>query len=317
MNLSIKQFKAFLLLSECGSFTQAAKLFNLSQPAFSALIASLEEEIGYRLFDRDTRKVELNADGIHFIDIARRLVQNHDDAISAIEARAAGNKGNIMLSVLPSLAVEWLPDILVQYGDSNPDTHISLNDTQWDICLKSLLDGESDLALTAGQPSINTFDSTFLFSDRFYLLCHKDHPLAIKPTVSLEELTDHSLIGFKTGTSIRQYMDKLADTMDKKFSYRLEVRQLTTMMGLVSTNYGVSIVTGLTLFQFKDKNIAIIPFRDLVLERAIYLVSLKGRTQPSHVSNFANFIIQKAKLFNVTSLDSVATKYLDVTEPMS
>ena len=75
MNLSIKQLRAFLILSEADSFTQAARRFNLSQPAFSTLIASLEEEIGYRLFDRDTRRVLLNADGIHFLDLARNARQ--------------------------------------------------------------------------------------------------------------------------------------------------------------------------------------------------------------------------------------------------
>ncbi len=298
MNLSIKQLRAFLVLSEHDSFTQAAKRFNLSQPAFSTLIASLEEEIGYRLFDRDTRKVELNANGIHILETARRLIADYDDAIREIEARASGKEGTLTLSVLPSLAVEWLPEILAQYSQSHPQTQIKLNDTHWNQCLKSVINGSADLALTANQPASTLFDSTYLFADQFYLLCHASHPLAQHDAVKLHDLYGHPFIGFSPTTSIRHYTDKLFESHGKPMDYRLEVQQLTTMMGLISANYGIGITAGLTLFQFKHKNIAIVPLADIHLERAIYLVSLKNRAQPSHVKLFADFIIDEAKKFD-------------------
>lgn len=298
MNLSIKQLRAFLILSEHDSFTQAAKRFNLSQPAFSTIIASLEDEIGYRLFDRDTRKVELNANGIHFIDIARRLILDYDETIDEITARSLGKEGTLTLSVLPSLAVEWLPEILTQYSITHPQTEIKLNDTQWNQCLQSVVNGQADLALTASQPATNTFDSHYLFSDKFYLLCHVNHPLGQKKKVTLNELYKYSFIGFSQRTSIRQYTDKLFERQGEPIKYALEVQQLTTMMGLISANYGIGITSGLTLFQFKHKNIAIIPFEGIDLERDIYLVSLKNRAQPSHVKLFSDFIINEALRFN-------------------
>ncbi|SBS31793.1 HTH-type transcriptional regulator GltC [Marinomonas spartinae] len=298
MNLSIKQLRAFLVLSENITFTQAAQRFNLSQPAFSALIANLEEEIGYRLFDRDTRKVELNANGIHFIEIARRLILNYDEAINEITAHAAGRNGSLTLSVLPSLAVEWLPEILATYSKTHPQTQIKLNDTQWNQCLSSLVNGQADLALAASQPTTNIFDSTYLFSDKFYLLCHADHLLANRDKVSLEEVYQYPFIGFSPRTSIRQYTDKLFENKGIQLNYRLEVQQLTTMMGLISANYGISITTGLTLFQFKHKNIAIIPFEDIDIERDIYLIQLKNHTQPNHIKTFSDFIINQSEIFS-------------------
>ncbi|TKI07882.1 LysR family transcriptional regulator [Martelella alba] len=297
MNLSVKQLRAFLILSEADSFTQAARRFNLSQPAFSALIASLEEQIGYRLFDRDTRRVLLNADGLHFLDLARNVVQSHDDAVGEIKARAAGNSADITLAVLPSLAVEWLPEILVKYSKTAPLSKVKLVDTQWDRCLKALLDGQADLALTAGQPSLTTFNSTLLFSDKFYLLCHRNHPLAKRRSVSLDRVCRYPFIGFSVGTSIRQYTDKLCENLALSFDYQMEVRQLTTMMGLIAANYGISITTGLTLFQFRHKDIVILPFDDLALERAIYLVTPKDRHLASGVASFAEFITRQAQTF--------------------
>ncbi len=297
MNLSIKQLRAFLILSEVDSFTRAAKKFNLSQPAFSALIAGLEDEIGYRLFDRDTRRVQLNANGIHFIDLARRMVKSHDDAVNEITARAAGDNGIVTLAVLPSIAVEWLPEVLVQHGRIHPGTRVDLLDTQWDRCLKALLDGQADLALTAGQPSPAIFNSSLLFSDKFYLLCHRHHPLARLDHVDLDDIGEYPFIGFSPGTSIRQCTDRLCEMQGAEFNYLLQVRQLTTMMGLIAANYGVCITTGLTLFQFRHKDIAIIPFRDVALERAIYLVKMKSRHLSACAQAFFEFIEHRAQNF--------------------
>ncbi|MCL2897476.1 LysR family transcriptional regulator [Brenneria tiliae] len=295
MNLSIKQLRAFIALTETDNFTRAAQKINLSQPAFSALIASLEEEVGYRLFDRDTRKVQLNAGGIHFIDIARRLIQTHDDAVGEIKSYATGYKGKIVLAVLPSMAVEWLPQVLAQYHHAYPDIKVELLDTQWDRCLKAVLDGRADFALSAGQPSPGTFSSKMLFADNFYLICHRDHPLAGQAAVEVAEVAQHAFVGFCQGTSIRQYTDQLMEPHG--FNYVLEVRQLTTMMGLVAANYGVSIVTGLTLFQFQHKDIAIVPFRDLSLQRGIYLVTDKERQLSVCAKEFYDFLQKRAESF--------------------
>ncbi|MEH0832285.1 LysR family transcriptional regulator [Pectobacterium cacticida] len=295
MNLSIKQLRAFIALTETDNFTRAAQKINLSQPAFSSLIAGLEEEVGYRLFDRDTRKVQLNADGLHFIDIARRLVQTHDDAVDEIKSYATGYKGKIVLAILPSMAVEWLPQVLAQYHRVYPKIKVELLDTQWDRCLKAVLDGSADLALTAGQPSAGTFSSRMLFADRFYLICHHSHPLAQRESVDVADVVAYPFVGFCKGTSIRQYTDRLIEP--EGGTYILEVRQLTTMMGLVAANYGVSIVTGLTLFQFQHKDIAIVPFRDLSLQRGIYLVTDKARQLSVCAKEFYDFLLERAENF--------------------
>lgn len=299
MNLSIKQLRAFIALTETENFTRAAQKINLSQPAFSALIAALEDEVGYRLFDRDTRKVQLNGNGIHFIDIARRLIQSHDDAVVEIKSYATGYKGKIVLAVLPSMAVEWLPQVLAQHHRVHPDIKVELLDTQWDRCLKAILDGRADLALTAGQPSLGTFSSRMLFADEFFLICHRNHPLAQRQSVDVAEVAQHAFLGFSQGTSIRQYTDQLM--APHSFDYVLEVRQLTTMMGLVAANYGVSIVTGLTLFQFQHKDIAIVPFRDLSLQRGIYLVTDKERQLSQCAKEFYEFLLEKAESFTPRS----------------
>ena len=80
MNLSARQLRAFVALCDERHFTRAAQRCHLTQPAFSALIRSLEQDAGARLFDRNTRRVDLTPEGRVLEAWARRLLA--DNAIS-------------------------------------------------------------------------------------------------------------------------------------------------------------------------------------------------------------------------------------------
>ena len=288
MNISIKQLRAFLALAETENFTRASEMVNLSQPAFSALIAALEQEVGFRLFDRDTRKVQLNIDGLHFIKLARSLISSYDNTIREIKRYSSGEEGSVTVAVLPSLAVNGLPQVIAKLNEDTPKIRVDILDTQWDRCLHSIIDNSADIAVAAGTPALKEIEAELLFSDDFYLICHKDNELAQKQSVELKELEGQNFIAFAKGTSIRIYTDQLIQLYN--IQYAMEVTQLTSMMGLIAVNHGISITTGLTLFQFEHDNIAIIPFKDISLKRAVYLIKKKERQLSMQAQKFYQFI---------------------------
>jgi len=93
MNVSTRQLRAFVTLAEQRSFTRAAALTHLSQPAFSALIRSLEEAIGQRLFDRSTRHVDVTTEGREFEAAARRVLAEVESAFETARDFAARRRG--------------------------------------------------------------------------------------------------------------------------------------------------------------------------------------------------------------------------------
>ena len=104
----------------------------------------------------------------------------------------------------------------------------------------------------------------------------------------MKELEGQNFIAFAKGTSIRIYTDQLIQLYN--IQYAMEVTQLTSMMGLIAVNHGISITTGLTLFQFEHDNIAIIPFKDISLKRAVYLIKKKERQLSMQAQKFYQFI---------------------------
>ena len=120
MNLSVKHLRAFQALAQQRNFTRAAGDCHLSQPAFSALIQALEEDVGVRLFDRNTRRVELTHEGRLFEQSAARLLADAQAAYAELKEHMALRKGRVAVAALPSLAAGSLPPLLAAFHQQHP-----------------------------------------------------------------------------------------------------------------------------------------------------------------------------------------------------
>src|SRR5690554_6523433 len=115
MALSIRQLEAFQVLSATRNFTRAAKAFHLSQPAFSALIRSLVDEVCASLFDRDKRTVTLTPAGRAFEASASRILAEARLAITGLSGYSETSRQSASIAILPSLAACWFPPVLASF----------------------------------------------------------------------------------------------------------------------------------------------------------------------------------------------------------
>ena len=301
LNISIKQLRAFLALSEHRNFTRAASSICLSQPAFSALINGLETEVGFRLFDRDTRHVHLTPDGESFATIAQHLIGLYDASTKEVEALARGERGRVCIAALPSVAVSWLPAVLPSFRERYPKVRVELIDALSDRCLQALNDGIADFVITTFRGNNEDLQSEKLCSEAFYFVCHNSHPLAESRLVKLKDLHGTMLLNFAGSTSIRQYIDNAVPRQILKDS--LEVEQLTTMMGLVSAGLGACLVPELALYQFRRPEIVIIPLDDFPVRREVHLIRRNDRALTTAAQNFCDALIAHAKSTRSCDLD--------------
>ncbi|TQK11221.1 DNA-binding transcriptional LysR family regulator [Herbaspirillum sp. SJZ107] len=275
-NISTKQLQAFLALDECRHFTRAAERCHLSQSAFSVVIRKLEEAVGARLVERDTRNVTLTSEGALFVDVARALVADLDAAFTDMGDFIARRKGRVALAALPSLAANALPGVIAEYKRVYPGITVQLFDSLSDQCLHMLRQGKVDLALTAPGANLAEFSTRTLCSDPFYLVCRFDHALAHQQKIRLEDLAGCQLIHLAQSTSVRQHVDQLTRGIAVHHS-GLEVEHLATVAGLIGHGLGVSLVPELTLFQFRSMDLVAIPLDTDVVARPILIVQHKER----------------------------------------
>lgn len=284
-NLSLRQLRAFLALAEQRSFTQAAATCHLSQPAFSALIRTLEGELNTRLFDRDTRSVELTAEGRLFEASARRLVEDFGAALVDLNDHVERRKGRVHIAALPSLAAGWLPAVFAEFRQAWPGIELNLSDLLSDACVDLVRSGKADFALASTGVSHAGLSTRLVCTDRFYLVCRKDHPLAAEASPTLKKLAPYPFIHMSRNSSVRQALE--AALHPQQANTVLEVDQLATAAGMVEAGLGISVVPALTLFHFERKSLVTRPLAASGLTRKIYLVrrqegSLSAAAQALH-----------------------------------
>ena len=275
MNISTRQLRAFIALSESRNFTRAASVCHLSQSAFSALIRQLEESLEVRLFDRSTRHVELTAEGQEFEVAARRVLAEFETAVSGMHARATLQRGRVSIALLPSLAADWLPAVLAGFRREHPGISLEVADVLSEPCIERVRSGQADFALAATRADTPELRAEPFCSDGFHLVCRSDHPLARNTNPRPRDVAAWPFIHLSRTSSVRQYID--AATMPQALPAVLEVDQLATVAGMVAAGLGISVVPSLTLYQFRSPDLTIRRLKWPALTRQIYLVRKRDR----------------------------------------
>jgi len=292
MNLSSRQLRAFVALAQEKHFTRAAERCHQTQPAFSALIRSLEDTAGVRLFDRTTRRVELTPEGRMFNESALRLLNDLDAVMSDIQDHVAKRKGRVAVSALPSLAAGWLPGIYAQFHALHPGVQLHLHDALLEPCLDMVRRGSVDMAVAAKGSDMSGLLAEPLCEDYFYLVCRDDHPLAQRSTVHLRELKGSAMIQLGKGSSIRQSLARNAVFCG--LDSFLEVDHLATVTGLVSAGLGVSLVPSMTLFQFRHEQIKVIPLAPRSrIKRSLFLIRRSEKSLSSAARAFYDVLLDQ------------------------
>jgi DNA-binding transcriptional LysR family regulator len=277
--LSLRHLNAFAVLAELQNFTRAAARCNLSQPAFSALIRALEGSLGTRLFDRDTRKVALTAEGRLFLASAQRLLTDFGHAIADLQDHVERRRGRVAIAVLPALAAGWLPGVLAGFHAAHPGIELDVADALSEDCIDRVKGGRADFALAALRSSSPELTTELFCSDRFHLVCRRDHALARHRAPRLDQLAGHPFVHLARSSSVRQHIEQAM--FPHQMAGLLELSQLSTVAGMVRSGLGITVVPALTLFHFEHPDLVTRPIAASELERQIFVVRRKDRSLSS------------------------------------
>ncbi|MBE0546359.1 MAG: LysR family transcriptional regulator [Rubrivivax sp.] len=275
VRFSAHQLRAFLHLAEFRSFTRAAAASHLSQPAFSALIRTLETEVGVRLFDRSTRHVDLTVEGREFHGGAQRVIAEMEATLANVRQRVDLKRGRVAVALLPSLAAGWLPDVLAAFHTEFPDIELAVYDVLSENCIDHVRSGRADIAIAATRVDTPELRADPFQTDDFFLVARRGHPLLDRPNPKPRDLLPFDFIHLSRNSSVRQYLD--AATLPLQMRTVMEVDQLATVMGMVKAGLGISVVPALTLFHFQHPDIETRPLRWPGLRRSIFLIRRRDK----------------------------------------
>lgn len=243
--MDIRSLACFVAVAEDLHFRRAAERLNITQPALSQRIRTLEYEIGATLLERDRRHVLLTAAGSAFLEPARAAVANAAQAKMQALRAIRGEVGRLRLGFTVIAFYSALPEAVRIYRSRFPDVAVELAEMNSPMLERSLAAGETDLGILhppIGAPglSVRSFQP-----DRLVLALPEQHVLAALQMVSVRDLDGQPFLIAPRQIGPYIYDRIIALFRNEGISPNIvqHVSPMTTLVGLVAAGAGVGFVT--------------------------------------------------------------------------
>ena len=198
--IKLDYVQEYLTLAETLNFSKAAEQCYITQPAFSRHIAQIEEEMGAKLFERDTRNVRLTPAGEAVQRQFRGMMQCYELAREQAQFLAAGRTGALALMSPYYWTEKFSEPVVARFREQYPGCDVYISSCQPVEGLQSMFDGQADIALSMEMASVDPSVRRVPFArEQLAVAVLDDHPLADRPSIRLEDLKDEVFVSLKLG----------------------------------------------------------------------------------------------------------------------
>ena len=236
------QLRYFLAVAQTGSFTQAARQSNVSQPSLSIQIAKLEDELGGPLFERTRKGGRLTARGATFLPRAKTILEEMESAREDAKAQSGLTLGKVSLGCMPTTGAHLLPPILTSFRKAYPKIQVHLKEESSPDLARDLEQGEVELAIMDEAGLRPGLDHQAVLTEELLLALPAKHPLAGKNTLSLRQVAEEPFILMKSGHGFRQITLDLYRKAGLEPKVVFESGGIETVQALVAAGLGISLV---------------------------------------------------------------------------
>ncbi len=298
--MNINYFKTFITVVEKASFSEAAKVLSLSQPAISFQIQSIEKEYGQTLLDRSGLRVQLTEAGKIFFNYAKQILKLDRALSESIDELQGVVRGRLVLGASTIPGEYLVPKILGKFIKEFPDveTELEIGDTA--EILEKIKEHEIDIGFVGALPKPNNLQIEEFVTDDLILILPPNHPLASQEKVTIEEVLGEPFVLREKGSGTRKTIEETLEREGMSPQSLNEVIDLGSTQAVLSgveAGLGISIVSkyaakkALILGTMKT-----VPFSNIEFYRNLYLVFDKGRFLTRTQKEFINFALGRREL---------------------
>ncbi len=293
--LNLAQLQAFVQIVSAGSFRGAALQMEVSQPALSRAIRQAEQVLGARLFDRDTRNLQITATGRELLPIAQRVLREFDASFGELGQFLQGRTGTVAVVTLPSIGASLLAQAVASFQALHPQVEFKLMEAPAENLLNVIDEGHADFGLSVKPAPDRRLRYRHLLDDPFVLLCREDDALAARTTVPWSVFSTRPFIGSQPRSSIRQITD--AVFLQRRMSVRatLEYPSVSAGASLVLAGAGITALPRLALSLVNMQGMRAVPLVRPHMLRSIGIVSRIGRSFAPASTLFLEYLVDGVK----------------------
>ena len=295
--LNLRHLEAFVAIAKAGNFTRAARVLHVSQPALTVQIRELEQTLGVRLLDRNTRTVKLTRMGEQLSPVVERILREVEGVVHHAHDMAAGIRGSVSVAAIPSVCAMILPKIIAAFQRENTGISVSLRDVTSQKVLAMVKNEEVDFGIGSFADGDAAIETTPLFTDHMRVVVTPESPLARQRTVRLKDLVNVPLILMDPQTSVRMLVDRAFESIGHFPAPAYEVTYMSSAVGMVRAGLGVAFLPSAGLEISEMSGLASRPVNHPGLTRRIAAVQRAKRQLSPAAAKFLLELVSAAKSY--------------------
>lgn len=290
MNITSRQLKAFLLTAQYHSFSRAAEDLYITQSGMSVLIRKLEDQLGFRLFERTTRRVSLTEYGEKFLPIANRNLLDLDVAAASIGRSASAADRRLEIGANPLFAKTVLPAVMSEFARRDTQLAVILHDGYRNELAAAVEAGEIDMAFGCFLQPIPGMRRKLLCRFPLMLVAPEGEVPGDARGARWEDLAERRLLGAPPDNPIQQLIDRQLARVGRHKPPEMRFRYYETYIAMVEAGAGVAVLPSFCYPACRGHKVAMVPIVDPVVAADFYQITGRGRRLPRGAEEFSQFL---------------------------
>jgi len=259
MQLTHRQLEIFQSLMQTLNVTETAKQLNSSQPTISRELKALEADLGFTLFQREKRRLEMTPQAVALNVIVQRSFVSLAEIARTARAIRGERLQRVTVACLPAFAHAHMPQVVHNFRSIYPDASLKIHSLEETALTRDLLSKFFDLGVVEGNVAGNTNSIINLYAGDLLCIMPRNHTLAQHDVLEMAHFDRHDLIYYSEEDSYRRQIDAQFDAAGIARNLVVETTTATSIGTMVAAGIGVSIINPLSALAFESAGVVLRP----------------------------------------------------------
>ena len=241
--MNYDELRTFIKLCEVKNFTKTAELLNMSQPTVSLHIKNLEAEFQTQLFLRIRKQLRLTPTGEILLDRAKQMSQLYDQAKQRILDHHEKIQGELKIGATFTIGEYILPTLLNDLKQQYPTLSLLITIANTEEIVRAVKLLQVDVGLIEGTTLEKEIIIEPFMKDELVFVCHKQHPLAVKDVITMNDLQNEDWVMREAGSGTGDYLRHVLQTNGLQIRSSLTISSSQGIKEAVILNLGLSLLS--------------------------------------------------------------------------
>ncbi len=300
--MDLDQLHTFLEIVRLKSFSKAALTCFRTQPAISAQVRQLEQELNATLFDRLGTRISLTTAGKIFADYCEQILDLRRRAQDAINELDKVPRGELIVAANEATCLYVLPDVFGEFKKLFPNVQIHVDRSYGSRVVEAVIDNLADFGICQLPIQEKKLQVVLIHTDELKLIVPPGHPLALATSINPEDLLNHPLLLPKAGTT-RSRLNQWMENVEDNTQISMELDSTEMIKRFVMAGLGISFLSTSSLVEeVREGKLIAISLAPEPMLRRLGLIYRKDKALSKAALGFIQVILDQAASTSATGL---------------